>query len=164
MPGGTAELLPGKKLQLGVKEGKPEKSALRVTSTKDAALTLGRGPGSPDDPTLAGGRLVVASSSAAGAFTTTYPLDTTQGSWSPRRRKGAVVGYSFKSGGAIRGVKITAGKTIAVKGKGPGLGHDLDDDPNPVTVVLEIGEHAYCLEFGGAPAFKPGKALKEALA
>jgi hypothetical protein len=93
--------------------------------------------------------LLVTSSSADGAFTDVYPLDFGTGSWSATRKKGTVIGYSFKSGGPISGVRIKEGKTLVVKGKGAGLGHDLDDDPNPVNVVLAIGEHRYCLAFGG---------------
>jgi hypothetical protein len=157
VPGGTADLLPGKKIELRVKDGKPEKSALNVVSAKDEGLTLGRGPGSPDDPTVAGARLVVASSSAAGAFTTTYPLDASGGTWSAKRKKGAITGYTWKGDGPIKKVAITVAKTLMVKGKGPGLGHDLEDDPEPVTVVLQIGEHSYCLAFGGEATFKPDK-------
>jgi hypothetical protein len=54
-------------------------------------------------------------------------------------------------------VKIRNGKTLKVTGKGTGLGYDLDDNPNPVTVVLEIGEHRYCLAFGGNSSFTAEK-------
>jgi hypothetical protein len=130
---------------------------LTVASQKDAALTLGRGPGSADDPTLHGARLLVASSSAPGAFTTLYPLDATTGAWSATSKRGTTTGYVFKSGGPIATVRIRAGKTLAVTGKGAGLGHDLDADPNPVAVVLEIGEHRYCLAFGGDTRFTANK-------
>jgi hypothetical protein len=138
-----------------VKEGKPEKSKLLVSSQSDAALTLGDGAGSADDPTLHGGSLLVTSSSAAGAFTDLYPLEAA--GWSAKEKKGTVTGYTFKGGGPVTSVKVKDGKTLVVKGKGSGLGHDLDDDPDPVAVVLTIGQHAYCLEFGGTPKFKPGK-------
>jgi hypothetical protein len=159
-PPGTADLLGGKKLDLRVKAGKPEKSKLFIASQKDAALTLGRGAGSADDPTQHGGTLLVIGGSAGGAFTDVYPLDSGTGSWSATQKQGVVTGYSFKSGGPITNVKIKDGKTLAVKGKGVGLGHDLDDDPNPVAVVLAIGEHRYCLAFGGTPKFTPDKRFK----
>lgn len=137
-----------------MKVGTPEKSKLFIASKKDPALTIGRGAGSPDDPTENGGRLTVASDPTRGDFTTTYALDLTNGTWSPKRKKGVVVGYTYKGGGPIRSVTVMGGKTLVVKGKGAGLGHDLDDNPNPVTVVLEIGEHAYCLSFGGDTDFR----------
>jgi hypothetical protein len=56
----------------------------------------------------------------------------------------------------IRSVVIK-GRRIAIRGQGTGLGFDLDDDPNPVRVVLAIGAHGYCLEFGGTARFKVGR-------
>jgi len=150
----SEDLLPGKILELRVKTGLPDKSRLVVESQKDPALTLGRGPGSPDDPTLHGALLLVASGNDAGAFTTVYPLDATTGGWNAVHKHGSVVGYTFKSSGPITTVKIRCGHALEVAGKGDGLGHDLDDDPDPVIVVLTIGEHAYCLEFGGKSLFK----------
>jgi hypothetical protein len=137
-----------------VKIGSPQKSKLLVASKKDPTLTLGRGAGSGDDPIVAGGLLVVASAPDRGDFSTTYPLDAATGTWKAKRKKGVVVGYAFKGTGPIRSVAILAGKTVVVKGKGEGLGHDLGDNPNPVTVVLLIGQHAYCLEFGGGTDFR----------
>jgi len=153
-----ADLLPGKKILLKVKEGKPEKSSLLILSQKDSSTTVGRGEGTADDPTLNGGRLLVASS-PGGGFVDAYTLDAS--GWKARRKKGEISGWGFKDpDGPITSVSIKGGKSIAVKGKGT-LGHDLDDDPNPVRVVLEIGAHRYCLEFGGTPKFK---ALKKYLA
>jgi hypothetical protein len=138
-----------------VKIGSPEKSKLLVASKKDATLDLGRGGGSPDDPIVNGGLLIVASVPERGDFSTTYALDGTTGAWKAKLKKGVVVGYAFKgSTGPIRKVTILAGKTVVVTGKGEGLGHDLGDNPNPVTVVLMIGQHAYCLEFGGSTDFR----------
>jgi hypothetical protein len=142
---------------LRLKAGVPDKARLAIASAKDRALTLGRGPDSADDPTQHGGRLVVASADGADAFTTVYPLEAATGSWSAVRRRGAVVGYAFRSGGPIATVDIRSGKTLEVTGRGAGLGHDLDADPNPVTVGLVIGEHAYCLQFGGKTSFTAGK-------
>lgn len=160
LPPGAPDLLPGKKLDLRVKEGKPEKSKLFIASQKDPALTLGRGAESPDDPTEHGGRLLVTSSSPGGAFTGVYPLDSSTGGWTEQEKRGELTGYTFKSGGPIGTVRIKDGKTLVVKGKGAGLELDLADDPNPVSVVLEIGEHRYCLEFGGTPKFTPSKRFK----
>jgi len=150
----TVNLLPGKKIELKVKIGAPEKSKLFVASKKDPTLGLGRGGGSPDDPIVGGGALAVASAPDRGDFATTYPLDAATGTWKAKLKKGVVVGYAFKGTGSIRSVSIMSGKTVVVKGKGEGLGHDLGDNPNPVTVVLTIGEHAYCLEFGGSTDFR----------
>jgi hypothetical protein len=74
-------------------------------------------------------------------------------------------GYKWKSRTSpIRTVIIKAGK-LTIGGKGSGLGFDLDDDPTPVRVGLAVGEHRYCLEFGGtAPKFKPNKLYRATLA
>jgi hypothetical protein len=156
LQGGGTDLLPGKLLKLKTKAGRPEKSSLLVVSQKSASLTLGRGADSADDPTENGGRLLV-SSSPGGGFVDVYPLDAT--GWDASLGKGGTVtGYRFRGeGGAVTSVKLKEAKTIKVKGKGATLGHDLDDDPAPVDVVLEIGEHRYCMQFGGTSKLKPEK-------
>ena len=77
--------------------------------------------------------------------------------WKARSKKGEVTGWGFKDpDGPITSVSIKGGKSIAVKGKGT-LGHDLATQPPSVNVVLEIGAHRYCLDFGGTPKFKANK-------
>jgi len=158
LPGSSEELLGGG-LTLSMKEGKPAKSKLKLRSIEALGdeLTLGRGPGSADDPSLHGGRLLVFSS-VGGAFVNEYLLDTTTGSWAPKRRHGEQVGYVFKGNAAIKRVTIVDSKFLAAKGKGEALGLQLGaTDPTPVGVILEIGEHRYCLQFTHALQFKPNR-------
>jgi hypothetical protein len=147
-------------LTLSTKVEKPAKSKLKLRTIDQLGfdkLTLGRGPGSADDPTIHGGRLLVFSS-AAGAFLNEYALDTTTGGWVPKRKRGEQVGYVFKGNGAIKKVTITDGKFLTAKGKGEALELQLGaEDPSPVGVILEIGEHRYCLQFTHALEFKPNK-------
>ena len=50
-------------------------------------------------------------------------------------------------------------------GKGAGLGHNLDDDPNPVDVLLTIGGgHRYWMRFGGTAKFRANLAYRAARA
>lgn len=144
-----------------MKDGKPQRSKLSLRSIEPLGedLTLGRGPGSPDDPTLHGGRLLVFSS-VAGAFADVYPLDSTTGSWLAKRKRGTQVGYRFKGEGPITGVSITDSGILTAKGRGAGLGHQLSIDPRPVGVILEIGGHRYCFEFGGLVYFKADKRFR----
>jgi hypothetical protein len=146
--GGTTELVAAKKLILKTKAGRPEKSALVFLAKQHPGLTIGRGADTPDDPTDTGGRLIVASGSAAGAFLGSYQL--VSGNWSEKTKGGEVVGYTFKGSGAVKLVKLVEGKVLKVKAKGSELNHELDVDPDPVIIVLELGEHALCFELGGA--------------
>jgi hypothetical protein len=156
--GGTTDLVPAKKLILKTKAEKPEKSALVFLAKKESSLTIGRGPGTSDDPTQTGGRLLVASGSAAGAFVERFQLAS--GRWTPKTKGGETVGYIFKGDGPVTLVKLIEGKILKVKAKGRDVPHDLDVDPNPVIVVLEIGEHALCFELGGTTKHKADKLYK----
>ena len=150
----SGEPLAGKKLQLATKAGHPEKAKLALVS--GGGVTLGDGNGGADDPVVHGGALTITSD--AGGFSTTIPL---VGAWKYVGKAGQGRGYKWKSRTApIRSVVVKTAK-LAIAGRGAGLGFDLDDDPNPVRVVLDIGAHAYCLEFGGdAPRFKASKVYR----
>jgi hypothetical protein len=153
LPGaGAREPLTGKKIDLRTKKGETKK--LLVIS-KDGALTLGRGNGSADDPVEHGGRLTIASSSAAGAFLQEFPLD---GEWNYIKKAGDGRGYKWKSKTSpIRKVLVKPGKVIKILGKGTGMGFDLDADPAPTTVELRAGGHRWCWSFGGETKFKADK-------
>ena len=153
LPTGPTDDLLGGGLVLSVKEGKPAKSKLTLRSFDQLAdeLTLGRGPGSADDPTLHGGRLLVFSS-VAGGFVHEYPLDASTGAWRHKTKRG-VLRYRFKGDGAIKKVTIVDGQELMAKGKGEALGLQLgSEDPSPVGAILEIGEHRYCM--GGFDSFR----------
>jgi hypothetical protein len=151
LPAGS-EPLSGKKIDLRVKKGETKK--LLVIS-KDSTLTLGRGNGSADDPVEHGGRLTIASSSAAGAFLQEFPLD---GEWDYIKKAGDERGYKWKSKTSpIRKVLVKPGKVIKILGKGTGMGFDLDADPDPVAVELRAGGHRWCWSFGGETKFKADK-------
>lgn len=150
----TTDLIGATKLILRGKAGKPDKSAMLLIA-KGAGITLGRGADTSDDPTRAGGRLLVAAGSADGAFVARYQL--VSGNWTPKTKKGELVGYTFRGDGAVKAMKLIGGKLLKVKGKGSDLDHELDTDPSPVTVVLEVGEHALCFQLGGTTKFKADK-------
>ena len=147
-PSGPTDERLGGGLTLSMKEGKPARSKLKLRSLEQISLeeiTLGRGPGSADDPTLHGGRLLVFSS-VAGSFVHEYPLDETTGTWSHKTERG-VPRYVFKGTGAIKKATIVEGRNLKANGKGEALGLQLGDtDPSPVGVILEIGEHRYCMQ------------------
>ncbi len=143
------ELLAGKKLLLKDKEGKPQKRGLNLLLQGN---TLSGGNGSEDDPTQNGGSLSV--SSSAGGFDADYALPAS--GWKLIGKAGQGKGYKFKGASGIKSVVVKSGKIIAV-GKGSALDHSLVSNPDPVSVVLELGEQHYCARFGGSPKFTAGK-------
>jgi hypothetical protein len=142
--------------KLALKGGsKPSLSLL----SKDPRLGLGRGAGTPDDPTANGGSLRVLSEAGA-PFDTTYPLP--MAGWSLLSASNPAAGYRFRGAGAdaIQSVIVKPGKQIKIKGKGAGLGHDLATDPVAVIVELRLGERRYCSRYGGTTSFAAGQSFQ----
>jgi hypothetical protein len=122
--------------------------------THDPDLTLGRGNGSPDDPTVAGGRLRIVSHDGDG-FDLDFDLPAAR--WRTVGKSGAEKGYKLKRTKPVLAVLVKPGKLIKVKVKGKDLGVDLGTSPDPVHAVLTLGEQAYCLSFGGTVTLTAGK-------
>jgi hypothetical protein len=142
------QLLTGRSIRLVVKPGDDTKKKVMVTS-KDVTISVGTGDGGPNDPVLLGASVRIAST--AGGFDDTYVL---AGSWQYIGRPGQNRGYRWRSRTApITAVVVKPGRSIRVVGKGSALGHDLNDDPNPVAVVLMLGSRKLCLTFGGTTEF-----------
>jgi hypothetical protein len=148
-------LLPGRKLLLKDKDGKPQKRRL-ILLVKDPGLTLGRGNGSDDDPTLHGGSLRVVAIGGA-AFDDTYDLAAP--GWRYIRKAGDARGYKFSKGTPVRKVLLKPGKVLKIVAKGDALGHDLTLAPDAVQVEVRLGEQRYCLAFADGLVFKAGKKL-----
>jgi hypothetical protein len=158
LPPGTAQPLAGAKLALRDNPANAAKRALQVVS-RDAAVNLGAGNGTSDDPTGGGGRLRVrttAGCGAAGADACDDTYDLPPSGWT-RTGKGANKGYRYRDGaqanGPIKSVVVKPGRRrlVSAKGKGSGLGHMLLATPAPVDIVLSTGTRDYCLRFGGTP-------------
>jgi hypothetical protein len=148
-------LLPGRKLLLKDKAGKPQKRRL-ILLAKDPGLTLGRGNGSDDDPVVRGGSLRVVATGGS-AFDDVYELPAT--GWGYVKKAGDERGYKFSKGTPVRKVLLKAGKALKIVAKGEGLGHDLGVPPDAVQVELRLGEQRYCLTFDQGLVFKPGTKL-----
>lgn len=151
------ELLAAKTLVLSEKNGRPERRALHCVS-KDRSLTLGRGTGSPDDPTLAGGTLRVVGL-GGGGFDTVHSLPAD--AWTVIGKPAEGKGYRYRDArrlhGPVTAIVVKAGKQIRIAGRGAGLAFALGDDPAPVAVELAVGAHRYCFAFGGTTRFRPGR-------
>jgi hypothetical protein len=125
--------------------------------SKDPRLTLGRGNRSPDDPVQQGALLTL--SSVPGGFASAHPLI---GSWKYVGKVGRNKGYKWKSSSsAIRTVVVKRRKLVKIVGRGAALGFDLDTNPDPLRVGLQLGGHLYCFEFGGEKVtFKLNESFK----
>jgi hypothetical protein len=150
------ELLGGRRLLLRGRASAPSERYLFVLS-RDANLDLGDGNGSPDDPTAGGGSLggTVRVRTASGDDVYTLPAAR----WSLVGQRGADKGYRYKdkatASGPIRTMVVKPG-LVQVSGRGAALGHELEVDPQPVDVVLRLGQKQFCLRFGGEITFAPG--------
>src|SRR6516162_9607368 len=91
-----------------------------TVQSRDAAIDLGGGPGSSDDPVLHGGSVRVLSIEGD-IFDTTYPLPAAH--WRYAHHKGVTTGYTFRGTDSIVTARIRAGK-INIRGRGA-LGHTL---------------------------------------
>jgi hypothetical protein len=69
-------------------------------------------------------------------------------------------GYRFAdrdNSAPIRSVLVKDGKVLKMNGAAMQLGPSLGADPKPVDVVLILGNHRYCMSFGGKTTFVDGK-------
>ena len=142
------------------------KRRLTVLST-DAAIELGAGNGSADDPRLGGGTLRVRTGGGCGASgvipcDSTYSLPASGWKLVGRRpNRGYRYSDPTRANGPIKAVILKSGKPRQLKamGTGSGLGHSLAGSPRPVDVVLTTGIKRYCMTFNGLQIFKPGKSF-----
>jgi glucose/arabinose dehydrogenase len=132
--------------------------------SKDPTTSIGAGNGTADDPVLHGGSLEVTAPAGCGgacSFAPSLAQSPPTTEWKYIGQPGKNRGYKFKGTdvlGVTTVVRVKPGK-LAMKMTGP-LGFDLAVSPDPVTVRLELGGHAYCLEFGGTQKFIPGRNFK----
>jgi glucose/arabinose dehydrogenase len=148
--GGVEERLAAKKLLLRT-PASPARNRL-VFVSRDPAITLGAGTGSPDDPVVNGGEVRV----RGAGFDVTHPLPA--GSWSYLG-----TGYRYSdpalANGPVKTAVLKGGRLAKVIGKGAALGLVLASDPSPVDVVVQTGGKRYCATFGGTATFAPGRLL-----
>lgn len=116
-------------------------------------MTLGRGNGSRDDPVLNGGSLRVFS--PTGSFDLVQELPPER--WRYVKREGDDKGYKFRGTNAVRVVLLKPGKVLKITAKGPDLELLLTANPEPVHVILTLGERRYCMTYGGEVRFKPDR-------
>jgi hypothetical protein len=140
----------GAKLKLGTKYDPRIKLETKGIST-DATN------GTSADPTLHGGSIRIFST-AGDVFDNTYEMPASI-QWHYYGLAGQNRGYDYKDpshfNGKIGVVRIRNNKmTRLIAG---GLDFTLNTNPNPVNVVLRIGDRKYCMSFGGVSwKFIPG--------
>jgi hypothetical protein len=122
---------------------------LHVTS-RNAALSIGEGPGSEDDPTLFGGALRVVS--GAGFFEAAIPLPAS--GWQRTRD-----GYVYEGAAPPLRIRLRAGRGLRIAGLLEEPAALPLADPGPVGLELRTGARRYCLQFGGSVRYAPGEKL-----
>jgi hypothetical protein len=142
----------GRRLALRDDPSDPRKRKLTLRAD-DEGIVIGAGAGTRDDPTSHGGSLRVASAQ----FDQTYALPAS--GW---RSSGAGKGYRYRDGSLLSGpvteIVIRPG-AIRIAGKGAALDQVLTTNPDPVTVMLQLGSSGVrdCMIFGGATSFQPDR-------
>jgi len=105
--------------------------------------------------------LHVRSTNPADPFDRHFPLPAS--GWSYVGQSGSDSGYRYRDrskGADIRSVNVKSGKPWKISGRGAELGPHLGADPDPVDVVLILGNARYCMAFGGTTTFDFGKRFK----
>ncbi|RMD82134.1 MAG: hypothetical protein D6815_09965 [Candidatus Dadabacteria bacterium] len=148
------ELVAGQSILLSAQPGRSDKSKLRVT-LRDAAIEIGHGNGSEDDPVLHGATVRLVSASGNG-FDRTLALPAS--GWRYLGKPGENRGYAYKDrGGVIRSVKVQRKRMIKIAGQGGALALPLDVNPAPVAVELVLGTRSFAAAFGGQIKFRDGR-------
>jgi glucose/arabinose dehydrogenase len=137
----------------------PVQRMLTATSN-DPAIDLGGDPNAADDPTAHGALLRVLS--GTGSFDSVYELPAS--GWRPIGSASNPTGYRYTDprlrNGPVTRATLKA-RYLTVTAKGAGLRHPLGVNPDPVAVVLDLGETRYCMSFGAstgaALTFSAGK-------
>jgi len=150
---GPARQIAGQKLAL--RDGEEPRARRLTLVARDPAITLGDGAGSADDPTLHGGTLRVTATAGPRPFDTRYdlPADGWRRLGSDARPKG----WRFSGPKPVTRVTVRPGRSLAVRARGLGLGHDLRLDPGTVEVTLSLGHQRHCIAFGGTTRFVGGR-------
>jgi hypothetical protein len=143
--------IPGAKLKLGTRY-----DPRLLLETKKTIVTDSTNNTSAD-PVLNGGSIRMFST-AGDVFDNTYPMPASI-QWSYYGLPGQNRGYDYKDSKHVNGpvgvVRIRNGKlTRVIAGN---LDFSLNTNPNPVGIVLAIGDRKYCMSFGGISwKFVPG--------
>jgi polyvinyl alcohol dehydrogenase (cytochrome) len=138
--------LSGRRLILRDDGGGTRRLAIRST---DGGIGIGGG----DDPTIVGASLRVRSG-VVGGFDGFYQLPRT--GWRLIGNPGENKGFKFTDrAGPIERAVVRPGHLLQVVGRGP-LAQTLATDPDPVTVVLQVGGRRHCMNFGGRTRFVAG--------
>jgi len=160
-PPAVDQLITGKRLKLRTNTDASKKAV--SAKSADPNINIGLGNFTTDDPVLLNGSIRIRTADGcAGACDTTYPLVAAppDDTWHYVGTAGTNRGYRFRSKtGPIRALTIRSASRVSVTGRGAGLGHDLLANPGPVDVVVTIGGHRYCMEFGGTTDFTVGKSF-----
>jgi cysteine-rich repeat protein len=141
-----SEMLAGNQLVLST----VATSNMRLLS-HDAAIALGRGNLSSDDPVAHGGTARVFSTAGDG-FDATYELPAAD--WQYIGWAGANRGYRYsRQTGLIASAVVKSGQ-LKLELRDTQLARLLGQNPDPVHVVLTMGTRTYQLSFGGTVTFR----------
>lgn len=142
----------GRRLDAIARTTRPDRQRLRIVF-RDPTVSLGRGDGSLDDPTVHGAALRVRA--GTGQFDRTFPLPASR--WRRLEAQGRTIGYRYEDSdrlsGPIRRITVRDGRDVKIRGTGAGLGLSLSAEPSDVEATLSLGAATSCYRTTGMPRY-----------